>query len=226
METMSGGGNGSLALFAISTEGVVLGVGLFVLTLAMMASIWFLMKAIATEPFTFYTFPGRLYSYRITEETNTRLVVSNTFSAFIMWPLGFLIFGALLGILVAALMTTHLWLFSLSVINFWLWWTYLFCVGQQFEFDGPAGTLTVKASWMGIPIIGSRRVLPLNFVVRCLLESRTRVEKGWLTPYFVVELELREPLEGTIFITKKKASIPSFCAKGQTQLIIGAEMGR
>lgn len=78
----------SVELFELSTEGALLGVGLFVLTLAMMLGIWFLMKAITIEPFTFYTFPGRLYTFRIVTETSTRLVVSNTFSALLMWPLG------------------------------------------------------------------------------------------------------------------------------------------
>jgi hypothetical protein len=78
----------SVELFELSTEGVVLGIGLFVLTLAMMIGIWFIMKVISPEPFTFYTFPGRLYTFRIVSETSTRLVVTNTFSALLMWPLG------------------------------------------------------------------------------------------------------------------------------------------
>lgn len=112
-----------------------------------------------------------------------------------------------MGILIAALMTTHLWLFSLSVVNFWVWWTYLFCVGQRFTFDGGAGTLTVVASWMGVPVMGSRQVIPLLAVTKCRLEQRQRIEKGWPTPYYAVELQLQAPLEGTLFITKKKVSL-------------------
>lgn len=112
-----------------------------------------------------------------------------------------------MGILIAALMTTHLWLFSFSVFNFWLWWTYLFCVGQRFDFDGAAGKLTVVASWMGIPIMGSRQEFPLMALGKCRLEERQRIEKGWPTPYYAIELQLHEPLSGTLFITKKKVGI-------------------
>jgi hypothetical protein len=194
-------------LFAFSTEGVILGIGLFVLTLAMMISIWFMMKAIAPEPFTFYTFPGRLYTFRILQESVPELVITNTFSAAVMWPLGILVFGGLFAIMLVVLMLTTLWAFSFSVINFWVWWTYLFCVGQKFTFDGMAGTLTVQGSWMGVPIPGSRKVVPLSCLKKCRLERRQRTEKGWPIPYYAVELQLREPLEGRLFITKKKVSI-------------------
>ncbi len=153
--------------FGTSTEGIVLSVGLFMMTLLMMVGLWLIVRCISVEPFTFYTFPGRLYTYRIISSTPAKLIVSNTHNAALMWPLSIIIFGILAAILLAALMTTRLWPFVFSVIPFWLWWTYMFCLGRTFVFDANQKVVISYGTWMGIRVAGSQETADLGSLVKC-----------------------------------------------------------